>query len=58
MRRRGLPPEDVDSAIHLYGLGWSLVRVGEYLGVEHTAILAKLGERGIPTRDTYGRPRA
>ncbi len=32
-------------------------RVGEHLGVEHTTILAKLRQHGIPTRDTHGRPR-
>lgn len=57
MRRRSLSPEEVDNAIHLYGLGWSLARVGEHLGVVHTTILAKLRQHGIPTRDTHGRPR-
>ncbi|MFB9727655.1 hypothetical protein [Haloechinothrix salitolerans] len=28
-RRRSLSPEQVDTAIHLYNLGWSLARVGE-----------------------------
>jgi len=28
MRRRGLSPDQVDDAIHLYHLGWSLTRVG------------------------------
>jgi hypothetical protein len=31
MRRRGLSPEQVDEAIHLYKLGWSLARVGDRL---------------------------
>jgi transcriptional regulator of aromatic amino acid metabolism len=44
-------------AIHLYHLGWSLARIGERLGVDHTTVLTKLRERGIPTRDTHGRPR-
>jgi len=58
MRRRGLSPEQVDDAVHLYGLGWSLARVGRHLTVEHSTVLAKLRERGVPTRDTHGRPRA
>ncbi|WP_218026058.1 transposase family protein [Nocardia miyunensis] len=58
MRRRGLSLEQTDDAIHLYHLGWSLARVGQHLGVEHTAVLAKRRQRGIPTRDTHGRPRA
>jgi hypothetical protein len=31
MRRRGLSPDQIDDAIHLYNLGWSLARVGEHL---------------------------
>lgn len=58
MRRRGLSPEQVDTAIHLYNLGWSLARVGGHLGVDHTTVLTKLRERGISTRDTHGRPRS
>ena len=57
MRRRGLSPEQVDDAIHLYNLGWSLARVGEHLDVAHTTVLTKLREHGIPTRDTHGQPR-
>ncbi|SFO95103.1 hypothetical protein SAMN04489713_110340 [Actinomadura madurae] len=55
-RRRGLTPEQVDDAIHLYTLGWFLARVGDHLGVNHTTVLNKLRERGIPTCDTHGRP--
>ncbi|MEU9685392.1 hypothetical protein [Amycolatopsis japonica] len=57
MRRRGLSPDQVDDAIHLYNLGWSLARVGQHLDVDHTTVLNKLRERGVPTRDTHGRPR-
>ncbi len=57
MRRRGLTTEQVSEAIHLYGMGWSLARVGKHLGVDGTTVLNKLRERGIPTRDPQGRPR-
>jgi hypothetical protein len=57
MRRRSLSLDQVDNAIHLYNLGWSLARVGQYLGVDHTTVLTTLRQRGIPTRDTHGRPR-
>ena len=57
MRRRGLSTDQVDDAIHLRNLGWSLAQVGEHLGVDHTTVLTKLRERGIPTRDSHGRPR-
>jgi hypothetical protein len=49
MRGRGLSPDQVDHAIHLYNLGWSLARVGDHLDVNHTTVLTKLRERGIPT---------
>ncbi|WP_233598893.1 hypothetical protein [Amycolatopsis sp. WAC 01375] len=58
MRRRGLSPEQVDEAIHLYELGWSLARVGEHLNVDHVTVLIRLRERGVRTRDTHGRPRS
>jgi lambda repressor-like predicted transcriptional regulator len=57
MRRRGLSPDQVDTAIHLYKLGWSLARVGNHLNVNHTTVLAALRRRGIPTRDPHGRVR-
>lgn len=58
MRRRGLTPDQIDDAIHLYGQGWSLARVGRHLGVDGMTVLNRLRERGISTRDTQGRPRA
>jgi hypothetical protein len=33
---------------HLYHLGWSLARIGDHLGVNHTTVLSKLRERGTP----------
>lgn len=43
MRRRGLSPEQVDDAIHLYNLSWSLARVGgDHFSVNHTTVLNKL----------------
>jgi hypothetical protein len=58
MRRRSLSPGQVDTAIHLYNLGWSLARVGERLGVDPTTVLNRLRECGIHTRDTHGRSRS
>jgi hypothetical protein len=57
MRRRGLSAEQIDDAIHLYNLGWSLSRIGQRLRVDPTTVLTKLRQRGIPTRDNHGRPR-
>ena len=39
MRRCGLSPDQVDTAIHLYNSGSSLARVGERLGVDPTTVL-------------------
>ncbi|RSM78105.1 hypothetical protein DL991_18655 [Amycolatopsis sp. WAC 01375] len=58
MRRRGLSPSQVDEAVHLYSLGWSLARIGEHLKVDHVTVLTRLRERGVQTRDTHGRPRS
>ncbi|MDR7169691.1 Mn-dependent DtxR family transcriptional regulator [Nocardia kruczakiae] len=58
MRRRALSVEQVDDAIHLYNLGWSVARVAQRLGVDPTTVLTKLRQRGVRTRDTHGRPRA
>ncbi len=58
MRRRGLTPDQVDDAIHLSNLGWSLAQVGEHLNVHHTTVLTKLREHAIPTRDPHARPRS
>jgi hypothetical protein len=58
MRRRGLSPDQADDAIRLYNSGWSLARIGEHLSVDPTTVLNRLRERGIPTRDTHGRPRS
>lgn len=60
-RRTYAPPrltaDQVDDAIRLYESGWSLARVGERLDVDPTTVLARLRERGTPTRDSYGRSR-
>jgi hypothetical protein len=57
MRRGGLSSDQVDTAIHLYQLGWSLARVGNHLDVAHTTVLAALRQRGVPTRDSHERAR-
>jgi hypothetical protein len=56
MRRRGIAPDQVDDAIRCYDSGWSLARIGEHLKVDPTTVLSQLRRRGIPTRDTHGRP--
>ena len=58
MRRRGLSPNQADDAIRLYESGWSLARIGEHLSVDPTTVLNRLQERGVRTRDTYGRTRS
>ncbi len=58
MHRRGLSPGQIDEAIRLYGLGWSLARVGKHFDVDPTTVLNRLRERGVRTRDTHGRARS
>jgi hypothetical protein len=57
MRRRGLTPEQVDDAIHLYNLGWSLARIGTQMDVTADTVRKRLLEHGVTMRDTHGRPR-
>jgi hypothetical protein len=58
MRRRGISPDQVYDAVHLYDSGWSLVRIGEHLKVDPTTVLSRLRARGVSTRDFHGRPRS
>ncbi|WP_157119624.1 hypothetical protein [Nocardia xishanensis] len=49
--------EEIDQAIVDYGDGQSLARIGDRLGVKATTVRAALERRGIPRRDSHGRPR-
>jgi hypothetical protein len=57
MRRCGLTPEQVDDAIHLYKLGWSLSRIGTRMSVTADTVRKRLIEHGMTMRDTHERPR-
>ncbi|WP_020641467.1 hypothetical protein [Amycolatopsis balhimycina] len=57
MRRCGLTPEQIDDAIHLYKLGWSLSRIGIRMSVTADTVRKRLLEHGVTMRDTHGRPR-
>ncbi|WP_442800053.1 helix-turn-helix domain-containing protein [Nocardia sp. NBC_01730] len=57
-RRRGLSLSQVDEAVNLYNLGWSLARVARHLTVDPATVLNRLRERGVRTRDTHGRTRS
>jgi hypothetical protein len=50
MRGRGLTPAQVDEAVDLYQLGWSLARIGERLGATATTVMRRIRERGVITR--------
>ena len=56
-RRRGLSPDQVQTAIRLYAAGWSLARIGERFGCDHGVVLRALQRVGVPLRDSHGRPR-
>jgi hypothetical protein len=41
----------------LYHQGWSLSRIGNRMNVTADTVRKRLLERGVPMRDTHGRPR-
>ena len=55
-RASGLDPEQIDRAVLLYTEGQSLATIGNVLGVDAGTVHARLRERGVPMRDTHGRP--
>jgi hypothetical protein len=56
-RNQPLTPAQVSKVIELYKRGYSLARIGEYLGRQHTVIRDVLKRAGVPRRDSHGRPR-
>jgi hypothetical protein len=57
MRPKGLSPEQVASAVKLYGAGWSSARIGDRLGFNGTTIIATLRKHNMQIRDVQGRDR-
>jgi hypothetical protein len=55
MRRRGLDPDHIDHAVHLYETGHSLARIGARYNVDPGTVHAALRTRGVRLRDTHGR---
>lgn len=49
---------DSQTAIDLYAQGWSLARIGERLGRDHTVIRNALERARVQRRDTHGRVRS
>lgn len=56
-RQQPMTDQQAAEAIQLYLQGWSLIRVGNHFGREHTVIRDILRRAGIPRRDSHGRPR-
>lgn len=56
IRRRSLTIEQIDDAAQLYEAGQSLAKIGTRLGVDHGTVWRALKRRGVPMRDTHGRP--
>ena len=56
---RGQSPTDqqVDEMIQLYTQGLSLEKVGRRTGFDASTVMHCLRRRGIPTRDSHGRPK-
>ncbi|MGY1771628.1 hypothetical protein [Blastococcus sp. SYSU D00813] len=49
-RKRGLTDDQVEEAIQLYADGWSLTRIGDHFGKDHTVVRSALLRRAIPLR--------
>jgi DNA-directed RNA polymerase specialized sigma24 family protein len=49
-RQRGLSEEQVQEAIRLYGQGWSLTRIGDRFGKDHTVVKNALKRVGVRLR--------
>ncbi|WP_433732666.1 hypothetical protein ACQP0C_10105 [Nocardia sp. CA-129566] len=58
LRRWGLSSQQVDEAVELYGLGWSLARIARHLAVDPETVLNRLRDRGVRRRDTHVRARS
>lgn len=54
IRRQGLQIEDVPEAARLYLDGWSLSRLGEKFGCDHSDVRNKLVAHGVPMRPRPG----
>ncbi|MVU81408.1 hypothetical protein GPX89_29720 [Nocardia sp. ET3-3] len=52
-----LSRKEIDQAVVDYQDGQTLARIGDRLGVKATTVRAALERRGVPRRDTHGRPR-
>jgi hypothetical protein len=49
-RKRGLTDEQVQEAMRLYDQGWSLTRIGDHFGKDHTVVRNALLRAGITRR--------
>ncbi|WP_369640314.1 IS630 transposase-related protein [Nocardia sp. JMUB6875] len=56
-RQRRLSKEEIDQAVVNYQDGRSLARIAEGFGVTPSTVGTALKRRGVPRRDTHGRPR-
>ncbi|WP_157514414.1 helix-turn-helix domain containing protein [Nocardia concava] len=56
-QQRRLSSEEIDQAVVSYQDGQSLATIADRLGVKATTVRAALERRGIPRRDSHGRPR-
>jgi biotin operon repressor len=54
-RRSNVLTNRFDEARQLYDQGWSLVRIGQHLGVNASTVWHALRKAGVPMRDTHGR---
>ncbi|WP_373862470.1 helix-turn-helix domain-containing protein [Nocardia acidivorans] len=56
-QQRRLTDQEIDHALACYRDGQSLARIASRLDVAHTTVMTALERRGVPRRDSHGRPR-
>ena len=49
-RQRGPTHEQVQEAVSLYAAGWSLTRIGDHFGKDHTVVRNALLRAGVTLR--------
>jgi lambda repressor-like predicted transcriptional regulator len=56
LRRQGVPAEQIDEAIRLYGEGWSCQRLAERYGCNDETVRQALKRAGVALRAAWERP--
>lgn len=55
LRRQGIPPDQLDQTVHLYGAGWSLQRLAERYDCDDETVRQALKRFGVRLRAPWER---